>query len=50
LIELTVGAGFTHSNGLRHGFLETVYRNALAKGLRLSGLAFEVEKTFSFHD
>src|ERR1700722_2579711 len=49
LTERIIGAGFAVSNGLGHGFLEAVYRNALVEELRLSGLAAQAEKTFSVH-
>jgi len=39
LTERIIGAGFAVSNGLGHGFLEAVYRNALVEELRLPGLA-----------
>ena len=41
-----IGAGFAVSNALGHGFLEVVYRNALAEELCLSGLTIEREKSF----
>jgi GxxExxY protein len=47
LTEKIIGAGFAVSNGLGHGFLEVVYRNALAEELRLSGLAVERERSFA---
>ena len=31
LTERIIGAGFAVSNGLGHGFLESVYRNALVE-------------------
>ncbi len=49
LTERIIGAGFAVSNGLGHGFLEAVYRNALVEELRLSGLAVQAEKPFSVH-
>ena len=49
LTEPIIGAGFAVSNGLGHGFLEAVYRNALVEELRLSGLAVQAEKTFSVY-
>jgi GxxExxY protein len=49
LTERIIGAGFAVSNGLGHGFLGSVYRNALVEELRLSGLAVQAEKAFSVH-
>lgn len=46
LTQKIIGAGFAVSNGLGHGFLEAVYRNALAEELRLAGLSAEREKPF----
>jgi hypothetical protein len=45
LTERIIGAGFAVSNGLGHGFLEAVYRNALVEELRLSGLAVQAENS-----
>ena len=44
LTEPIIGAGFAVSNGLGHGFLEAVYRNALVDVLHPSGLAGQAEK------
>ncbi len=49
LTERVVGAALAVSNGLGHGFLEAVYRNAVFEELRLSGLAVQAEKAFSVH-
>ncbi len=49
LTERIIGAGFAVANGLGHGFLEAVYRNAVVEELRLSGLAVQAEKAFSVH-
>jgi len=49
LTERIIGAGFAVSNALGHGFLETVYRNALAEELRLAALSVESEKSFAVH-
>jgi GxxExxY protein len=46
LTERIIGAGFAVSNTLGHGFLEAVYRNALATELEFAGLKVELEKTF----
>ena len=46
LTERIIGAAFTVSNALGHGFLELVYKNALAEELTVSGLAVAKEKTF----
>jgi GxxExxY protein len=52
LEELTrkiIGAAFTVSSSLGHGFLEVVYRNALAEELVAAGLAPLKEKPFPIH-
>jgi len=49
LAERIIGAGFAVGNGLGHGFLEAVYRDALVEDLRLSGLTVQAEEAFSVH-
>lgn len=46
LTERIIGAAFTVSNALGHGFLELVYKNALAEELTVAGLTVAKEKTF----
>jgi len=47
LIQLAVGAAYEVSNTLECGFLEKVYRLALARELRLQGLCVETEVKYS---
>jgi len=49
LTERVIGAAFAVSNGLGHGFLEAVYRNALVEELRHADLTVQTEKTFSVY-
>lgn len=44
--EKIIGCAFNVSRGLGHGFLEIVYRNALALELAACGLAVAKEKSF----
>lgn len=44
-----IGAFFDVYNGLGHGFLEVVYRRAMAVALTRRGLAVESEAPFSVH-
>jgi hypothetical protein len=46
LTEKIIGAAFTVSRVLGHGFLEAVYKNALLLEMRAMGLAVEKEKSF----
>ena len=46
LTERIIGAAFTVSNALGYGFLELVYKNALAEELTVSGLSVAKEKSF----
>lgn len=47
--ESIIGAAFEVSNHLGAGFLETVYRRALACELRLRGLDLKEETRFAVH-
>ncbi|HMA52787.1 MAG TPA: GxxExxY protein [Magnetospirillaceae bacterium] len=44
-----IGCAFTVARTLGHGFLETVYRNALAEELTASGLRISVETPYPVH-
>jgi GxxExxY protein len=46
LTERIIGAAFVVANSLGHGFLEAVYRNAMAEELRAQGLSVAKEKPF----
>ncbi len=46
LTELIIGAAFTVSNTLGHGFLEAVYRNALYEELSTRRVSVKKEKVF----
>ena len=46
LTEKIIGAAFTVSNALGHGFLEAVYKKALIEELILTAMTFDVEKSF----
>jgi len=46
LTEKIIGCAFAVSRTLGHGFLEAVYKNALAVELEMAGLGFCKEKTF----
>ena len=51
LCDTILGCGFRVYNGLGSGFLEKVYRNAMAHDLRKVGLRVEVEKPVAvFYD
>jgi GxxExxY protein len=47
LIESVVGAAYEVSNVLGAGFLEKVYERALAKELRMRGVALQTQVAFS---
>src|SRR5437762_9377803 len=49
LTERVIGAAFAVSNALGHGFLETVYKNALVEELIATGLSVSKEKAFAIH-
>lgn len=49
LTKKVIGAAFTVSNTLGHGFLELVYRNALSEELALNGIEVQREKQFPVH-
>jgi GxxExxY protein len=42
-----IGAAIAVSNGLGHGFLETVYRNSLIEELLFAGLPVQSERPFT---
>jgi GxxExxY protein len=46
LTEIIIGAAFAVSNELGHGFLEAVYKNALAEELTAQGLSLTKEKSY----
>ena len=46
LTEKIIGAAFTVSNTLGHGFLESVYKKAMIEELTFTGLTLDVEKLF----
>lgn len=46
LTKAIIGAAFTVSNSLGHGFLEIIYKNALAEELETQGLRIAKEKPF----
>lgn len=46
LTERIIGAAFTVSNTLGHGFLEVVYKRALMEEFTANALAFAVEEPF----
>lgn len=46
LTERIIGAAFTVSNTLGHGFLEAVYKNARCEDLTQSGIAAIKEKSY----
>ncbi|WP_158931738.1 GxxExxY protein [Acidisphaera sp. S103] len=49
--ERIVGCAFRGANGLGHGFIERVYRNALAHDIRKSGLGVVQQRgTVVFYD
>jgi len=47
LVEVAVGAAYEVSNALGCGFLESVYKRALFREIRLFGLPVEKEVSFS---
>jgi GxxExxY protein len=47
LTERIIGAAFTVSNSLGHGFLEAVYRNALCEELVSKNIGTEKERQFT---
>lgn len=49
LTEAVIGAAFTVSNALGHGFLEAVYKNALAEELAFIGHRAIKERPFPVH-
>ena len=49
LTEKIIGAAFAVSNALGHGFLEAVYKNALAEELSSKGIGVHKEKPFAIH-
>ncbi len=46
LTEKIIGSAFRVSNALGHGFLETVYKNALAEDISAHGLSLQTERAF----
>lgn len=46
ITSIIIGAAFTVSNTLGHGFLEAIYKNALAEELLAHGLSVSKEKPF----
>lgn len=44
-----IGAAFTVANTLGHGFLEAIYKNALAEELLAAGLGVAKERSFPVH-
>ena len=49
LTEKIIGGAFAVSRVLGHGFLEAVYKNALAVELTMAGLDFRMEQAFPVH-
>lgn len=49
LTEQIIGGAIDVSNNLGHGFLEAVYRNALAVELEFRGLSVAKEQSFPVH-
>lgn len=49
LTEKIIGAAFTVSNALGHGFLEVVYKNALVEELSSKGIRVVKERPFVIH-
>ncbi len=49
LTRAIIGGAFAVSNALGHGFLETVYKNALLEEMVSLGLTAETEKRFSIY-
>jgi GxxExxY protein len=47
LVEIVVGAAYEVSNALGCGFLEKVYERALARELRLRGLAVTTQNSYA---
>ncbi len=46
ITSIIIGAAFAVSNTLGHGFLEAIYKNALAEELLAHGLSVSKEKSF----
>jgi len=49
LTKKIIGCAFAVSRTLGHGFLEAVYKNALAVELTAAGLSFQKERIFPVH-